>query len=269
MSNVRNLIVLLIAGIITFSVLAGCVFRGNRNSSIGIIGGADGPTSIFISKPKTQQTKQPKQPMRTNQINIERITSTTDKDQDGLNDTDDILEGARIDIRNKPKYKDAYYSDGYPPDNEGVCTDVVWRAFKNAGYMLKDMIDEDIQNHLELYPRVDGNPDPNIDFRRIKNLCVFFDRYAASLTTEIVPGDIENLREWQAGDIVIFDDPMEHIGILSDQRNEDGVPLMIHNSGPYTQENDMLEYWNENYSPIIGHYRFPCTVSNDTESGTE
>lgn len=30
---------------------------------------------------------------------------------------------------------------GYPPDNIGVCIDVVWRAFANAGYSLKDMVD--------------------------------------------------------------------------------------------------------------------------------
>ena len=35
-----------------------------------------------------------------------------------------------------------------PPDTEGVCTDVIWRAFKNAGYSLKDMVDEDIKNNF-------------------------------------------------------------------------------------------------------------------------
>ena len=40
---------------------------------------------------------------------------------------------------------DKYYSGGYPPDSEGVCTDVIWRALKNAGYSLKDMVDADMQ----------------------------------------------------------------------------------------------------------------------------
>lgn len=190
-------------------------------------------------------------------ISIERSVASSDKDEDGINDTDDILEGARKDIENKPIYRDAYYSGGYPPDNEGVCTDVIWRAFKNAGYMLKDMIDKDIKSNIKSYPRVAGKPDPNIDFRRVKNLRAFFDRFATKLTIEIIPRDVENLKQWQAGDIVIFDDPTEHIAILSDERNQDGIPLIIHNCGPYTQENDMLVYWNDNYSPIIAHYRFP------------
>ena len=25
----------------------------------------------------------------------------------------------------------------YPPENEGVCTDVIWRALKNAGVFIK------------------------------------------------------------------------------------------------------------------------------------
>jgi hypothetical protein len=226
--------------------LTGC---RKQNSSIGIIGGADGPTAIFITSRKNATAQK--------QWNIERIVSSSDKDQDGLNDTDDILEGARKDAENKPKYRDGYYNGGYPPEDEGVCTDVIWRAFKNAGYMLKELIDEDIQNHLDLYPRVEGKPDPNIDFRRIKNLRVFLNRYAVPLTTEIIPGDEDNLKQWQAGDIIVFDDPQEHIGILSDQRNAEGIPLMIHNCGPYTRENDMVLYWRDNLSPIIGHYRFP------------
>lgn len=51
-----------------------------------------------------------------------------------MQDWEDILEGARQDVRNRPVYRNAYYRGGYPPDNEGVCTDVIWRAFKNAGY---------------------------------------------------------------------------------------------------------------------------------------
>jgi len=236
-----------------FILLAACK---KPPASIGIIGGADGPTSIFITSPNPVPDA----------LNIQRIVSSSDMDQDGLNDTDDILEGARKDAENKPRYRDGYYSGGYPPDDEGVCTDVIWRAFKNAGYLLKDMVDADIQNHPELYPRVDGNPDPNIDFRRIKNLRSFFDRHATSLTIEIISGDKENLEQWQAGDIVVFDDPHEHIAVLSDRRNQDGIPLIIHNAAPFTQENDMLMYWRDNLSPIVGHYRFPPEESTGEDA---
>ena len=66
---------------------------------------------------------------------IETLKSKTDYDNDGIDDYRDILEGAKIEANNKPKYKSEYYEGGYPPDNEGVCTDVIWRALKNAGYI--------------------------------------------------------------------------------------------------------------------------------------
>jgi len=128
-------------------------------------------------------------------LDIPKITSRTDYNNNGIPDSEDILIGARKDVKNKPKYISKYYEGGYPPDNEGVCTDVVWRALKEAGYNLKDMIDKDIKNNVELYPRVGGKPDPNIDFRRVDNLKVFFDRKYKKLTTDLIPNDIDNLSE--------------------------------------------------------------------------
>ena len=98
---------------------------------------------------------------------IKTLISNTDYDNDGIDDYTDILEGAKKEAKNKPTYKSAYYSGGYPPENEGVCTDVIWRALKNAGYLLKDMVDEDIKNNIDCYPKLKGKIDPNIDFRRV------------------------------------------------------------------------------------------------------
>lgn len=185
---------------------------------------------------------------------IDKIVIDSDKDNDGILDLDDIVQGARKDAANKPKYKSVYYEGGYPPDNQGVCSDVVWRALKNAGYNLKDMIDKDIRENIEDYPRVGESPDPNIDFRRVKNLNVFFSKYADHLTLELKSGDVENLKEWQGGDIVIFKAKYDHIVIVSDKRKINGVPYIIHNSGPYTKEKGDLEWW---MPYIVGHYRFP------------
>ena len=80
---------------------------------------------------------------------FEDIKSNTDFDNDGIDDYTDILEGARIEAENKPEYKDGYYNGGYPPDTEGVCSDVIWRSFKNAGYLLKDMVDKDIKENYK------------------------------------------------------------------------------------------------------------------------
>ena len=178
---------------------------------------------------------------------IETLISETDYDNDGIDDYTDILQGAKIEAKNKPKYKSAYYVGGYPPEGEGVCTDVIWRALKNAGYLLKDMVDEDIKNNVSEYPRVNGKPDPNIDFRRVSNLKVYFDRNQISLTT-----DLSKISEWQPGDIVTFG--TTHIGIISDKRNSKGIPYLIHNTGQPFREEDVLELYGKN-EQISGHYR--------------
>lgn len=186
-------------------------------------------------------------------IEVDKVVVRSDRDGDGILDLDDIVQGARQDAKNKPTYKSAYYTGGYPPDNEGVCTDVVWRSLKNAGYNLKDMVDKDIKENTDDYPAVNGKPDPNIDFRRVRNLIVFFRKYAQCLTTDIKPYDADNLKEWQGGDIVTFENP-GHIAVISDRRRRDGVPYMIHNGRPYTREVDELLFWE---SHITGHFRFP------------
>lgn len=174
---------------------------------------------------------------------IEQLHSFSDRDGDGVDDQADILEGALSYVGQKPKYKSRYYESGYPDDGFGVCTDVVANALKNAGYDLRELVQEDIEKNGADYG-ID-EPDDKIDFRRVKNLQVFFAHRATALTTD--PRDIG---EWQGGDIVIF---KKHIGIVSDRRNKDGVPYVIHHSNPWQirYEQDILEYWGE----IVGHYR--------------
>lgn len=186
-------------------------------------------------------------------VEIEKITDKGDMDKDGIPDMDDIVEGARMEVENKTIYKSTYYKGGYPPDNEGVCTDVIWRALKNAGYDLKSNLDRDIAENLKDYPGVGNAPDPNIDFRRVKNQMVFFEKYAQSLTLDVIPYDKENLKQWQAGDIVVLN---EHIAVISDKRRKDGVPLVIHNASTVPKEEEKLSYWSET-GKIIGHFRFP------------
>lgn len=181
------------------------------------------------------------------EFDIETVYSKIDYNQNGVDDYTDILLGARKDAENHPTYESAYYSGGYPPENEGVCTDVVWRAFKNAGYDLKNMIDEDIKNHTKDYPAVNGKPDPNIDFRRVRNLKIYFKKICYTLTN-----DIKEIKEWQPGDIVIFGN--SHIGIISDKRNKEGIPYLIHNAAQPLREEDALELWDNN-TPITAHYR--------------
>lgn len=190
-------------------------------------------------------------------LEVQTLVIDHDEDNDGIKDLADLVKGGRADVKNKSNYKSVYYSGGYPPSNEGVCTDLLWRSFKEAGYDLKKLIDADIKNFPTKYPRTNNEPDPNIDFRRVPNVDVFLKRHAKVLAMNIEPGNVENLKEWQGGDIVTFGSPVYHTGIVSDMRRPDGVPYIIHNAGPSPREEDVLLYWHENISPIIGHYRWP------------
>lgn len=176
-------------------------------------------------------------------FNIKTYVSSIDKDNDGIDDQTDILINTRKYIATKPKYKSKYYGTGYPDDNYGVCTDVVAFALKDAGYDLRELVNNHVKENRDLYD-IDVI-DKNIDFRRVLNLKTYFDYNAISLTTDVL-----RIEEWQGGDIVVF---KRHIGIVSDKRNRKGINFVIHHANPYQRyyEEDILE----NRDDIIGHYR--------------
>ena len=177
-------------------------------------------------------------------FSIPNYKSQVDMDGDGIDDQTDFLQNVRVYLDTKPVYKSQYYAGGYPDDEYGVCTDVIAFGMLDAGYNLRDLVDEDIEAHPERYD-IDS-PDKNIDFRRVSVLKVFFDYHAISLTR-----DISEIGEWQGGDIIVFEEG--HIGVISDKRNEHGVPYMLHNGSPWqaSYEEDKLE----GRTDIIGHYR--------------
>ncbi|MDO4280718.1 MAG: DUF1287 domain-containing protein [Peptococcaceae bacterium] len=175
-------------------------------------------------------------------FNIPTLHSAVDKDGDGIDDQADILEGVRAYIATEPRYKSKYYTTGYPDDGYGVCTDVVAQGLLAAGYDLRELVDADIHADPGAYG-ID-KADKNIDFRRVRNLKIYFDHTAISLTT-----DPDRIEEWQGGDIVVYN---EHIGVVSDKRNRQGVPYLIHHASPIQrsyEENALTD------REIIGHYR--------------
>ena len=176
-------------------------------------------------------------------FNISPYRSSIDLDNDGVDDETDILNNAYSYIATKPKYKSKYYASGYPDDEYGVCTDVVGFALLNAGYDLRELVNDDIVSNKELY-NID-KIDKNIDFRRVRNLKIYFERKAINLTK-----DINKIEEWQGGDIVLF---ANHIAIVSDKRNRHGINFIIHNASPYQREyeEDVLATFGE----VLGHYR--------------
>lgn len=183
-------------------------------------------------------------------LGMERKRSDMDFNENGRDDYEDFLLGARKDAENFPKYDGSYVQGGYPDEDTGVCTDVIWRAFREAGYDLKAMVDADIAKNPAEYDI--KTPDSNIDFRRVKNLQKFFEKYATKLSNDWQ----ENPEEWQPGDIMVSNNG-GHIGVVSDRRNKNGRPYIIHNAGQPKREEDYLKR-----GKVTGHYRFDASKIN-------
>lgn len=170
--------------------------------------------------------------------------------------TKSLLTAARERLSHKVEYDASYFSIPYPngdvPENLGVCSDVVVRAYRGIGIDLQKMVHEDMSANFSLYPsrRIWGlsRPDPNIDHRRVPNLQTFFERYGQSLSLS------SNGFDYLPGDIVTWHISGEgpHIGIVSDARSRDGLrPMIIHNFGDGPELEDMIFDYD-----ITGHYRY-------------
>ena len=159
-----------------------------------------------------------------------------------------IVEGARIQAREAAAYTTGYvrlpYPNGDLPRDKGVCTDVVVRALRHAGYDLQRLIHEDMKARFASYPRREARPDANIDHRRCPNQAWFFRRYGRTL-------DLKG--GWRPGDVVYWKLPsgLDHTGVLSSRTNAKGEPFVVHNLGRCAEE-DVLRAWR-----IVGHYRYP------------
>ncbi len=150
-----------------------------------------------------------------------------------------------------PAYTALSYPNGDVPAERGVCTDVIIRAMRSSSARdLQQLLHEDMGKNFSAYPRNWGltRPDKNIDHRRVPNLQTFFKRqnYQLTLTKEKDPA------KYLPGDIVtcIVPPNLPHIMIVSDQKATDGTPLIIHNIGRGTKEEDMLFRFK-----LTGHYR--------------
>ncbi len=193
--------------------------------------------------------KLPRRAYTARELGIEELSSPTDADGDGVDDWHDIMLGARDYIATDPHYKSQYYVGVYPDDGYGVCTDVVWQAFRAAGDELKDLVDADIAAYPGRYDNI-TTPDPNIDFRRVSNLDRFFRANALVLTC-----DFDDPAQWQPGDIVTFGSS-DHIAICSDKRRIDGIPWIIHHGNSVE---DAVEADQIMRSAVTGHYRWVWT----------
>ncbi len=93
-----------------------------------------------------------------------------------------VAAGAEARAKKAEVYDPAYVVLAYPmgdvPDDRGVCTDTVIRAFRHAGVDLQVEVHEDMAAHFDAYPKMWGlkRPDRNIDHRRVPNLETYFRR---------------------------------------------------------------------------------------------
>ncbi len=146
------------------------------------------------------------------------------------------------------RYQTLRYPNGDVPIERGVCTDVIIRAYRALGFDLQRAVHDDMTAHFTAYPSLWGltAPDKNIDHRRVPNLATYFSRHGQALRAP------HSTSAFVAGDVVTWRLPsgVPHIGLISD-RHENGVPLVIHNIGRGTQEENVL-----NAYAITGHYRF-------------
>jgi uncharacterized protein YijF (DUF1287 family) len=202
-------------------------------------------------------------------IDMDSLGISTDADNDGINDQEDIVLGAKkqlidpaVNIFTLETDEPNYYAGGDPPSDLAISTDIIARAFLEAGFILKELVDEDIANNFDKYPLRKNwgqtTTDPNIDYRRIQNLEIFFFRNGLSLNTIFNRSSNSDIQSWYPGDILFLD--MDGDGftdcaaIISDTTTRDGIPKVIYNyvEPGYTVEVDIL-----GQKTVNGHYRYP------------
>lgn len=149
-----------------------------------------------------------------------------------------------------PAYTVLAFPNGDVDRAKGVCTDVVIRAFRDAlGIDLQALVNADMRSDFAAYPKNWGlrRPDRNIDHRRVPNLATYWTRQRARLSVSPDPAD------WRPGDIftAMTGGRFPHTGIVSDRITAAGRPLIIHNIGRGTREEDALFD-----HPLTGRFRW-------------
>ena len=189
-------------------------------------------------------------------------TAAHDKDGDGIPDALDVLIGAKKEVLNAESYTAAaedYITMKYPggdvPRSIGVCTDVIVRAVRNAGWDLQKELHEDIRKAKAAYPMVKGAGDPNIDQRRVGTLLPYFKRHWEQHSATL--GDPND--PWRPGDVILMDtfpsrSGPDHIGIGSDRLDDQGLPLIVNNwtDGTVVSEMDLMTF-----VPVMYRFRLP------------
>jgi uncharacterized protein YijF (DUF1287 family) len=165
-----------------------------------------------------------------------------------------LVKAAQERTKSTVRYDGEYLAISYPmgdvPLDQGVCTDLIVRAYRALGIDLQQLVHEDMSAHFSKYPNHWGlrSTDTNIDHRRVPNLQIFFARHGQELNISQDPQD------YIEGDLVTWKLPgnLPHIGIVSSLLVQDSKrPKIIHNIGRGPVEDDILFKYE-----ITGHYRY-------------
>ena len=156
--------------------------------------------------------------------------------------------------KDKVVYNGAYVSIPYPngdvPKGQGVCTDVMIRAYRKLGIDLQKEVHEDMKANFSKYPKIWGlkKTDTNIDHRRVPNLETFFTRKGTKLTVT------QNPKDYKTGEIVtwMIGGKLPHIGIIIYKKSSEGKrPMIVHNVGGGQVLEDCLFSYE-----IVGHFKY-------------
>jgi len=165
-----------------------------------------------------------------------------------------LVQAAQERTKHSVKYDGAYLAIEYPlgdvPIDQGVCTDLVVRAYRVLGIDLQQLVHEDMRANFSEYPNIWGlrSTDTNIDHRRVPNLQTFFRRNGKELEIS------QEVADYMQGDLVTWMLPgnLPHIGIVSSKLVKNSKrPKIIHNIGSGPVEDDILFKYK-----ITGHYRY-------------
>lgn len=158
-------------------------------------------------------------------------------------------------VRYDGSYRKMSYPMGDVPDDVGVCSDLIIRAYRALSIDLQKLVHVDMLRYFHKYPGLWNlkQADRNIDHRRVPNLQKFFERHGKVLPIT------QNKNDYGPGDVVTWMLPgnLPHIGIVTDRKTRDtNALLIVHNIGSGPRLEDMLFKYK-----ITGHYRYSRTMA--------
>ena len=184
-----------------------------------------------------------------------------DHDHDHIPDSLDIHIGLIKSMRNHARYDETIHGVSYPNGDVdisvGVCTDVVVRAYRNAGINLQQLLIKDMQRAPQAYALKAGQaPSKGYEHRRVRRLYPYFKRHFKKLSTQF-DTSTKGEQAWLPGDLLFMSfEPTanrpKHVGLISGHTQLSGFPLLAHNAARlfYASEHDILFA-----QPLIARFR--------------